>query len=45
MERSTANQKHKSKPAIRLNHKGHKLNKVTKNKNCGSIVVYDNDFV
>jgi hypothetical protein len=35
-EQSIANQKHKSKPAIRLDHDGHKLNKATENKNCGS---------
>jgi hypothetical protein len=35
-EQSIANQKHKSKPATRLDHDGHKLNKATENKNCGS---------
>jgi hypothetical protein len=35
-EQSTTNQEHKSKPATRLNHDGHKLNKATKNENCDS---------
>jgi hypothetical protein len=30
------NQKHNSKPVARLDHEGHKLNKATKNENCGS---------
>jgi hypothetical protein len=30
MERSTTNQKHKSKPATRLDHDEHELNKATK---------------
>jgi hypothetical protein len=34
-KQSTANQKHKSKPATRLDHDRHKLNKETENKNCG----------
>jgi hypothetical protein len=36
MERSTTNQKHKSKPATRLNHDEHELNKSTENKDCSS---------
>jgi hypothetical protein len=34
--RATTNQKHKSKPATRLNHDEHEHNKATKNKDCGS---------
>jgi hypothetical protein len=36
IEQSTTNRKYESKPATRLDHNGHELNKATKNKNCGS---------
>jgi hypothetical protein len=36
MEQSTTNQKHESKPATRLNHDEHELNKATENEDCGS---------